>query len=254
MTEKSCPRCKAFWLESTPTCRFCGFQPTVGGTPPSHFDPDHQADSAPASAGLEGGGSKRRISGVVTLAVALVGAVGLAGAIAFVASRTVLEEDHGNHELSAVCDGEGHADAASYDPSGAPSGLLVLRRDGEKWNASDSKPASDIDLVACRTLSTGPFRSLGCQGRWASIEDGWKATSGGQGEIVTFSTDLYRITLEFRDARTGELVTTENVAPPLECPSSDDLFALDARNKRHRVIPNAEADAIVAAYEKSGSA
>lgn len=185
--------------------------------------------------------------------MALAVAVGIAGAVAFVASRTVLEEDHGDHELSAVCDGEGSSGAAAYDTSGAPSGILVLDRVSGKWNGSDSKRVSEIDLVACRTRDAEPFRSLGCQGRLAEVGDDLSAQSGGSGEIVTFSTELYRITLEFREARTGELVATESVAPPVECPS-DGLFTLDVRKKRHRVVPDDEADAVLAAYEESGSA
>ena len=252
----SCPKCKAYWIRSATTCRFCGFGPANQGIGPSKFDPDERSGPGAdpdASSGVGGSQSKRRLSGVLSLVIAVVVGVGLAGAIAFVASRTILEEDHGNHELSAVCDGEGHSGAAAYGSSGASSGLLVLDRSGSRWNGSDSRPVSEIDLVTCRTQGQKPFRSLGCQARWAQLEDEFRPHSSGSGEIVTFSTDLHRITLEFREARTGTLVATENVAPPVSCPSGDGLLLIDIRNKRHSIVPKAEAEAVVAAYGGSAS-
>lgn len=189
---------------------------------------------------------KRRVGGLATVAVALVVAVVVAGAIAYGATRTFLSDAPGNHALSAVCDGEGEADAAAYNSDGEPSGLVALSRTDDGWNGSDSRSLSEIDLVACSSESDKPFRSLGCQTRSTQVSQEVRPDSAEAGEIVTYTADLYRITIEVREARTGALVATEHVTPPSSCPSGEDLV-LDT-DKEHKIVPSAEAEAAVAAF------
>lgn len=185
---------------------------------------------------------------MVTAVVALVVAVGLAAGIAYAATRTVLADEHGNHALSPVCAGEGMADAAAYDADRGSSGLVELTRGADGWDGSDTTTVAEVDLVACRSRSAAPHRSIGCQARWTQSNHELKPDATATGEIVTYSTEFFRITLEFREARTGAIVATEHVTPPIECPADDGALMLDASTKRHRVIPDAEADAVVAAY------
>lgn len=253
MTESSCPRCKAYWIRSATTCKFCGFSPASQGMGPSEFDPDHRpgaGDPAFGAAGSPGGKPSRRLGGSVVTVAAIVVAVGLAGAIAYVASQTILEEEHGNHALSGACAGEGSSAAAPYDPSKGASEVLELRRSGDSWNGDDDRAASEIDLVACRTRSAEPHRTIGCQERFDAVQESDGDTRTLEDEMVTYSAQLYRITVEFREARTGDLVATEHATPPVSCPQPDDggLLVLDMSTKRYPIIPDDQADALVASY------
>lgn len=199
-----CPKCSAYWIESSPTCRFCGHASTAGVIDPASsplVSPDDFGAKRPA----------KKLMTVLGGAVAIAALV----AAALVLGPKLKETEAEDRGLSGVCDGHGTAQSASYDAAAAPRGLVEL--DGSRgWSrltradetivGKDLKPAQ-IDVVACRTLVVPGYRHMNCRTRL-----------DGDGEVVFYRAEFRRVTLVFREARTGKVIMKKEAVPKAQCP------------------------------------
>lgn len=243
MAMSACPACSAFWLEGSPTCRFCGHDPSQAPAPPpppgGHWGPgpgvvpeEHLGNGlrGPVSPKLH-----RRLGWVVLGAFALV--FGAAWASEWLAPRG--PDAAGNHELSAVCDGEGDPDAAAYDADAGADGLLVLWDQDDGWNARDEAPQdpATIDLVACRAENEGPNGTKRCSYR---DQDGYE---------FTVTVIFHGVTLEVREAMTGTVVERHDVRAEVACPTS--MFVMSDQLEKD-VYAESEVDEVLDGYRSGG--
>lgn len=222
MTTTFCPGCSAPWPPGAMGCPNCG-RAAVG-------------PALQASPGGPGGG--RRLSRT-TIAILAGAALGFAGIVGVLVVRDRLEDDfHGNHPMSAVCDGEPAEGTADFDEDAGAAGLLLLNGSEGSWNLDGTNPKG-VDLVACQTWNTTPART-----KWCDYRD------SRSGEQFTIEIGYYRAELVMREARTGKVVGTHTVVHEgSDCPP-DGWYLLEEFERRATkfIYPEDERNAVLDSY------
>lgn len=242
---KTCPSCSAFWLETSATCRFCGFDPSSASRPAAEAGTGPGRQQAPAPHSPD----PRRREGRSGLVVGVVGVVA-AVAVAAVGSVTLLGGDDDRrpaavepvattsastttaptpaHPLASVCDGTGQPEAAAYDAARGGAHAVRMVRGSDTWQLhSEDKPPDEaieeedgvqrfvpadatqivptVDLVICSTTSDRVVTTTECE-------------YTVRGRDTTIEVHHRAAQVVVREARTAQVLAETEVAGEGGCP------------------------------------